>query len=183
MKGRVRGFTLVELMVVVAIIGILATIAIPAFMDFVKRSKTTEAAVQLNKIGKTLKRMVQEIGTFSPTSSGAPLPGGGGGPVGDICCGGHGGILGQTIPAIANNKCTADPDSFRADPGWLELDFSVDEPGVYQYSYAGDALAPTAYAIGDVDCDSVDATFTLQMSKTSVGNPVANLIPPPPGIF
>jgi len=44
-------------------------------------------------------------------------------------------------------------------------------------------MAPTAYAIGDVDCDTIDATWTLQMAKTSAGNPQQNLIPPPAGIF
>ena len=169
-------------MVVVAIIGILATIAIPAFMDFVKRSKTTEASLQLNKIGKTSKRMVQEIGTFSATSSGAPLPGGGPGP-GDACCGGHGGSPGN--PSRRRSTTSAPPirTRFAAILDGSSSHFSVDEPGVYQYSYAGDGLAPSAYAIGDVDCDTVDATYTLQMSKMSVGNPVANLIAPPTGIF
>jgi type II secretory pathway pseudopilin PulG len=169
-------------MIVVAIIGILASVAIPSFMDYMKRSKTTEAPLMLNKLGKTLKRMSQEIGSFSPTSSGAPLPAGlavGGA----NCCGGHGGILGGTIPATVNNKCTADPDSFHADPGWLALDFSVDEPSQYQYSYEGSPSTPAAYAMGDVDCDGVTATYTLQMAKTSVGNPQQNLIPPPSGIF
>lgn len=184
MKGRVRGFTLIELMIVVAIIGILAAVAIPAFMDYMKRSKTTEAPLMLNKLGKTLKRMSQEIGTFSSTPSGSPLPANSSPvPPGANCCGGHGGITGGTIPTTVNNKCTADPDSFRADAGWLQLDFSVDEPGQYQYSYQGDALAPTAYAIGDVDCDGVSATYTLQMKKLSNGNPQQNLIPPPTGVF
>jgi type IV pilus assembly protein PilA len=45
-----EGFTLIELMIVVAIIGILAAIAIPAFINYVKRSKTSEAPANLKAL-------------------------------------------------------------------------------------------------------------------------------------
>jgi type IV pilus assembly protein PilA len=60
MKAMQRGFTLIELMIVVAIIGILAAIAIPNFNRFQAKSKQSEAKTNLKAIFTAAKARVAE---------------------------------------------------------------------------------------------------------------------------
>jgi len=62
---RNKGFTLIELMIVVAIIGILAAIAIPNFIKFQARSKQSEAKVNLRACFTAMKAYYQEKDFYS----------------------------------------------------------------------------------------------------------------------
>jgi type IV pilus assembly protein PilA len=72
-KKAQAGFTLIELMIVVAIIGILAAVAIPAYQDYVAKSKFTAALAEV-AAGKTGMETALNDGT-APTVAGIGLQG------------------------------------------------------------------------------------------------------------
>ena len=59
-----KGFTLIELMIVVAIIGILAAIAIPAYGNYTKKAKVTEVTNAMGAVGNTLIEYFQDKGVY-----------------------------------------------------------------------------------------------------------------------
>lgn len=65
MSRRMAGFTLIELVVVVAIVGILAAIAYPGYMDYVRKGNRTDAKTTLLQTSQVLERCFTQYSAYN----------------------------------------------------------------------------------------------------------------------
>jgi type IV pilus assembly protein PilE len=69
------GFTLIELMITVAVVGILAAVAYPSYLNFVRRANRSDATRSLLVIAQSLQRCYSQNFTYTP-AGGCPTPAG-----------------------------------------------------------------------------------------------------------
>ena len=168
-----RGFTLIELMIVVAILAILAVVAVPAFIKYMRRAKTTEAIDELDKITKGAAYYyaaahIHDSGDKAycqfPSAVAAT-------PFEKTCCSTN--SLGG--PDLNNNdKCDADPLAWSDNQVWSALSFQLNDEHYFTYAFDSkgtlSAAMFTASAHGDLDCDGSQSTF----QRIGFGDPTAN---------
>jgi type IV pilus assembly protein PilA len=156
-----KGFTLIELMIVVAIIGILAAIAIPNFLKFQAKSKTSEARTNLAAI------FTGETSYFSEANVFGDFSGIGWGPTGTPR---YHYTLNNSQTGVNNLNVGFDAAGLTA-PGWTG-NFNGQNPTNEDYTPALDTTVGsshyTAGAIGQVDNDLDSDAWAINENRNLV---------------
>lgn len=139
-KGLAIAGLVISIVSTVWMIGVMSAVAIPAFMEYSNKSKGSEAQIQLNRMSKSVKSYAGDNGGL-PVGE-APLT------PAEPCC------------RQPGHKCQSFDPSWQ-DPAWQKFEFSVDDRGLFQYTYRSTADRFVGTAVGDLDCDGNEVSYTV----------------------
>ena len=158
-----QGFTLIELMIVVAIVGVLAAIAIPSFRAYVYRSKTSQGVATLGEIRQRQEAYRAEFGQYCDVGVQNPAVG-----------------LAGALGTNAQASTTPSPDNWRmlgfTGRGYTYFRFNTNAaaPAAEPAGYAGLGLAGLndftfgAQALANLDGDGVNLTMEILSGREAV---------------